>query len=95
MRMANEELQAMKEDITEIKQTVKETNKALNDLNVLVAGNYVKREELDEFQKTNTEEHKELNQKITDLNKRITDLIYSFAIAVIGTIIYFLVRGGK
>lgn len=93
--MANEELQSLKEDITEIKQTVKETNKALNDLAVLVAGNYVKREELDEFRKTNTEEHKELEQRVADLNKRITDLIYSFAIAVIGTIIYFLVRGGS
>lgn len=93
--MANEELQSLKEDITEIKQTVKETNKALNDLAVLVAGNYAKREELDEFQKTNTEEHKELEQRIAELNKRITDLIYSFAIAVIGTIIYFIVRGGR
>ncbi|AFK87695.1 hypothetical protein Tsac_2842 [Thermoanaerobacterium phage THSA-485A] len=83
--MANEELQAMKEDIAEIKQTVKETNKALNDLALVVAGDYVKRKEFADLQKANEAEHRKIND-------RLTDLVWGFAIAVIGTVIYMIVR---
>jgi hypothetical protein len=85
--MENEELRSLKEDVTEIKQTVKETSKALNDLALIVVGDYVKREEFTALQKKNDADHQAINN-------RLMNLVWGFAIAVIGAVIYVIV-GGK
>lgn len=66
------EVKSLKEDVTEIKQTVKSVELTVNDLRVLLAGNYVTRKDFDKHkeavqtaldeQKTALELHKEKEQ---------------------------------
>lgn len=49
--MGDAETQALKEDVTEIKDTVKSVESTVNDLRVLLAGSYVTKTEFDEYKK--------------------------------------------
>lgn len=87
----SKEIQPLKEDIAEIKQNVKETNKAVNDLAVVVAGNYVKRDEfedalnkIDSLLKENRDEH-----------KTITGWIIALVLSIFSTIGYIIMKGGR
>lgn len=47
-----EEVQIIKKDIAEIKESVKEVSTVVNDMRVLLAGNYVTKRDFEEFKKS-------------------------------------------
>lgn len=52
------EIQEVKSDIREIKEVQGKIMETVNDLRVIVAGNYVTKQEFDESKKENTSEHR-------------------------------------
>ncbi|EHQ87547.1 hypothetical protein [Desulfosporosinus youngiae] len=49
--MGEEEARTLKEDIAEIKESVKDVSVVVNDMRVLLAGNYITRQDFEEFKK--------------------------------------------
>jgi len=49
--MGDEEVQTIKEDIAEIKEAVKDVSTVVNDMRVLLAGNYITKQDFEEFKK--------------------------------------------
>ena len=55
--MEEGKVKTIKEEITEIKETVKDVSAVVNDMRVLIAGNYVTKQDFEEYKKesvTNT-----------------------------------------
>lgn len=46
-----EEVRTIKEDITEIKEAVKDVSTVVNDMRVLIAGNYITKQDFEELKK--------------------------------------------
>ena len=46
------EARTIKEDIAEIKEAVKDVSAVVNDMRVLIAGNYVTKQDFEEFKKS-------------------------------------------
>ncbi|KGK90931.1 hypothetical protein DP73_05620 [Desulfosporosinus sp. HMP52] len=46
-----EEVQTIKKDIAEIKEAVKEVSTVVNDMRVLLAGNYITKQDFDDYKK--------------------------------------------
>lgn len=63
--MSEVELLSLKEDVAEIKAGVKELSSGLADLRVLIAGDYVRREDCQKCQAENEAAHQALNNKFT------------------------------
>jgi len=45
------EARTIKEDIAEIKETIKDVSTVVNDMRVLLAGNYITKQDFEEFKK--------------------------------------------
>lgn len=58
--MSEAELLSLKEDVAEIKAGVKELSSGLADLRVLIAGDYVKREDCQKCQQENEAAHRSI-----------------------------------
>ena len=82
--MSEFELQSLKEDVAEIKAGVKELSSGLADLRVLIAGDYVKRDEFDDMKKENSEAH-----------RTIIGWIVGLCVSLLGVFSYLIFRGGK
>lgn len=67
-----EDIQALKEDVTEIKAGVKELSSSVADLRVLIAGNYVTREDFIKHQETEEARVVAIHKKI-DIHKAEAD----------------------
>jgi len=78
------ELQSLKEDVAEIKAGVKELSSGLNDLRVLIAGDYVKRDEFEDMKRENNEAH-----------KSIIGWIIGLCVSILGVFSYLVIKGGK
>lgn len=49
--MEDGEAQTIKKDISEIKEAVKDVSTVVNDMRVLIAGNYITKKDFEEFKK--------------------------------------------
>ena len=49
--MEEGEIRTIKEDIAEIKETVKDVSTVVNDMRVLLAGNYITKQDFEEFKR--------------------------------------------
>lgn len=79
----NPEVQALKDDVTEIKGDVKDVAAAIADLRVLIAGSYVTKTEFEEYKK---------EEKV---GRRWWAGFIITAAGVVMTIINFLFYGGR
>lgn len=52
--MEDKEVQTLKVDIAEIKEAVKDVSAVVNDVRVLLAGNYVTKQDFEEYKKGTT-----------------------------------------
>lgn len=71
--MSGSDVEYIKEGLTEVKETLKELTHNINDLRVLVAGEYVKKEEFKEHLKTEASNR----WKIAGLTITISGLIFT------------------
>ncbi|ODA39711.1 hypothetical protein [Desulfosporosinus sp. BG] len=56
--MEDKEVQTLKADIAEIKDAVKEVSAVVNDMRVLLAGNYVTKRDFEEYKKGTSINHR-------------------------------------
>jgi hypothetical protein len=78
------EIKARMGDIAEVKDEVKKVSTGLADLRVLIAGDYVKREEFEEAKKENEGAHRAL-----------TGWIIGICTTLLGVFSYLIFRGGR
>jgi hypothetical protein len=67
--LSGEDVQAIREDLVEVKQSIGELTKAVTDLRVLVAGNYITKAEFTEHQKIEEARVVALHNKIDNHEK--------------------------
>lgn len=67
--MGDNETQALKEDVTEVKGTVKKVETAINNLHLLIVGKYVTKDDLTEHKKENDKAHDVLKGELEAATK--------------------------
>lgn len=83
------EIEEMKADIREIKTDQKEVIKAVNDLQLLVAGQYVTKEEFKEHERSDNAVHSTLHGRITNTIIGVSGAVIMFLLKML----WDLVRG--
>lgn len=77
--MGDGDVQSIKKDLGEVKESLCDLNKAVGDLRVLVAGNYVTRTDFTEYQKTEEGRVVALHQKIDEHKKEEQENAFKLA----------------
>ncbi|MFZ5687864.1 MAG: hypothetical protein ACOY9Y_06690 [Bacillota bacterium] len=67
--MGESDVQSIRQDIGEVKQALSDLNKSVTDLRVLVAGNYVTKEDFLKFQEASELRIVRLNERIEEHEK--------------------------